>query len=282
MIRWFCVVTCWFVGFLPAAEPLQTFAGCKLVAEEWSDGDSFPVLFPDGKTITVRLYGVDCMEMHVQGNESNARRLRDQRRYFGIADITTAREVGVEAKKETTRLLAKPFTVVTAFADGRGDGRYQRIYGFVTLPNGTDLSETLVRKGLARAYGVVRQRADGTSGEDWKEALADLELTAAKAGLGAWRHTDWAKLPDERREAREEMAELAAAKNAGNEPPSKPLDVNSAPRDQLMTISGIGEKTANEIISARPYRTLDDLLRVPGIGPATLRKIRPFLTIGAP
>ena len=100
MIRWLCMVTCWFVGFLPAAEPLQTFAGCKLVAEEWSDGDSFPVLFPDGKTITVRLYGVDCMEMHVQGNESNARRLRDQRRHFGITDITTAREVGVEAKKE--------------------------------------------------------------------------------------------------------------------------------------------------------------------------------------
>ena len=278
MIRCFLL---WLAAWaLCVADDLQSFPGCKLVAADWADGDSFPVSFPDGRTLTVRLYGADCMEMHVQGNESNARRLRDQRRYFGITSITTARELGEQAKQESARLLAKPFTVITAFADGRGDGRFQRIYGFVKLADGSDLSETLVRMGLARAFGVVRKRHDGTSGEEWKQQLADLELIAARTGVGAWRHTDWAKLPEERRQAREEMAELAEARGGSGSPPAEALDVNSAPRDALMDIPGIGEKTANEIIGARPFAKLDDLLRVPGIGPATLRKIRPFLRVG--
>ena len=165
---------------------LETIEKCSLVETEWSDGDSFQVRFPDGKNQTIRLYGVDCIEIHIQGDDSNARRLRDQRRYFGIADIITAKSVGLTAKTETKSLLSKPFTVQTAFADGRGDGRFARVYAFVKTADGTDLSETLVSKGLARAFGVVRQLPDGTSGDEWVEQLKDLELTAARAGRGAW------------------------------------------------------------------------------------------------
>ena len=42
-------------------------------------------------------------------------------------------------------------------------------------------------------------RSTGDSGEEYRERLADLELQAAKRGLGIWAHTDWDKLPLERR-----------------------------------------------------------------------------------
>jgi DNA uptake protein ComE-like DNA-binding protein len=273
-----------FVFVLPglAVEELKKFPGCTLVPTEWADGDSFSVRFPDGKERTVRLYGADCIEMHVNGDDSNARRLRDQRRYFGIDEILTAKSFGETATAETRRILAKPFTVHTTFADGRGDGRFQRIYAFVETSEGKDLSSWLVAQGLARAFGVVRQLPDGTSGNEWREQLADLELIAARAGRGAWSKTDWEKLPKIRQEARAETAELKSAKGTIEAVEGKPVDINHASRDELMTLPGIGEKTANAIIEARPYQSLEDLDRATGVGPATLGKIKPFLSISPP
>lgn len=275
------LMAAWLSGGLStmAAEVLQKFEGCTRVEEKWSDGDSFPVKFPDGQTRTVRLYGVDCLEMHVQGDESNARRLRDQRRYFGIADITVAKAQGEKAKLETAKLLSNPFTVWTAFADGRGDGRFNRIYGFVTISSGEDLSSTLVKLGLARAFGVVRAGPDSKAGEKWRDELKDLELQAAKLGKGAWEFTNWEKLPEERKEARAEEAEIAEAQNGKMIDNGKTLDPNKAARDELMRLPGIGEKTADAIIEARPYRSVDDLGKVQGIGPKSLAKLKPFLEI---
>jgi competence protein ComEA len=265
-----------------AGQVLREFKGCRLSPTEWADGDSFEVLFPDGVKHTIRLYGVDCMEMHVNGDDSNARRLRDQRRHFGIADILTAKATGEAAKNETIALLAKPFTVHTAFADGRGDGRFARVLAFVRTDDGNDLAEALVSKGLARAFGITRQRPDGTSGDDWQEHLGDLELTAARAGAGAWRHTDWTKLPALREEARRETAEIEQAKGVRKADENRPIDLNTAPRDELMTLPGIAEKTANAIVQARPFRCIEDLDGVPGIGPATIERLRPFITVKPP
>jgi competence ComEA-like helix-hairpin-helix protein len=265
-----------------AGQALREFKECRLSPTEWADGDSFEVVFPDGKKRTIRLYGVDCMEMHVNGDDSNARRLRDQRRHFGIADILTAKAAGEAAKRETAALLAKPFTVHTAFADGRGDGRFERILAFVRTGDGADLAETLVSKGLARAFGITRQRPDGTSGDDWQEHLGDLELTAARAGAGAWRHTDWTRLPALREEARRESAEIEQAKGVRKAAENHPVDLNTAPRDELMTLPNVAEKTANAIIQARPFQRIEDLDKVPGIGPATIERLRPFLTIKSP
>ena len=102
---------------------------------EWADGDSFRVCTQAGEEHTVRLYGADCLEHHVN-DETDARRLRSQRRYFGIAEagsdtaasIEFAKRLGAEATAETRRLLAEPFTLHTSFADGRGDARFKRIY----------------------------------------------------------------------------------------------------------------------------------------------------------
>lgn len=265
-----------FPAISPAAEPLQTFEGCTYVAEPWADGDSFPVRFPDGEIRTVRLYGVDCFESQVEGDDTNARRLREQRRWFGIQDIQAALKLGLEGKEETKRLLQQPFTVSTSFADARGDSRFSRIYGFVKTASGMDLSEYLVVQGLARAFGVVRERPDGTKGNNWRDRLSDLELRAAKASNGAWALTDWDALLAERQAMREEMAEIESVKKVEVDPSLLVLDPNRASRDELMRIPGVGEVMALRIIENRPYRKLTDLNEVPGIGEKTLEKLAPY------
>lgn len=56
------------------------------------------------------------------------------------------------------------------------------------------------------------------------------------------------------------------------------IDLNSASVGDLETLPGIGRVKAGAIVEDRTrhgrYRSLEDLLRVPGIGPATLERLR--------
>lgn len=52
------------------------------------------------------------------------------------------------------------------------------------------------------------------------------------------------------------------------------IDINTATLEQLDLITGIGPKYAQAIIDGRPYSSVDDLLRVKGIGEKTLQKIK--------
>lgn len=56
------------------------------------------------------------------------------------------------------------------------------------------------------------------------------------------------------------------------------VNINTATLDELDTLPGVGPKTAQLIVDGRPYATVEDLLRVKGIGPATLAKIKPLAT----
>ena len=59
------------------------------------------------------------------------------------------------------------------------------------------------------------------------------------------------------------------------------LDMNSATWVEWMQLDGLGEVTARRITDDRdlrgPFRSVDDLQRVKGIGPVTLEKLRPHL-----
>lgn len=51
------------------------------------------------------------------------------------------------------------------------------------------------------------------------------------------------------------------------------IDINTASKEELQKIIGVGPIIAERIIEARPFSSLYDLLRVKGIGEKTLEKI---------
>ena len=56
----------------------------------------------------------------------------------------------------------------------------------------------------------------------------------------------------------------------------KPLDVNSATREQLITLPGVSGTDADKIIAGRPFKSADDLKKVKGIGKHKYAEFRPY------
>lgn len=59
-----------------------------------------------------------------------------------------------------------------------------------------------------------------------------------------------------------------------------PVDVATASEDELASLPGIGPELARRIAAARPLRSVDDLLRVDGIGPKRLAAMRSRVRVG--
>ena len=62
------------------------------------------------------------------------------------------------------------------------------------------------------------------------------------------------------------------------------VNINTASVNELQTIKGIGQVKAEAIVKDRQkngkYRSIEDLSRVKGIGPRTVKKIKEEITVG--
>jgi competence ComEA-like helix-hairpin-helix protein len=76
------------------------------------------------------------------------------------------------------------------------------------------------------------------------------------------------------------QSSLAAKKK----PPERPVNLNSATSEQLQQVPGIGPATAGKILQMRktygPFRSVDDLLAIRGLGAKRLERMRKYLTVG--
>ena len=63
------------------------------------------------------------------------------------------------------------------------------------------------------------------------------------------------------------------------------VDLNRASAEELMTLPGVGPAKARAILAFREahggFTSLSQLLRIKGFGRATLRRLRPLLTLSA-
>ena len=75
---------------------------------------------------------------------------------------------------------------------------------------------------------------------------------------------------------------LAAANK--KKPPTKPVNINTAKAEELQQVPGIGPATAQKILQMRksygPFKSVDDLLAIRGLGQKRLDKMRKYLTVG--
>src|SRR5882724_6310266 len=95
--RFIAVIGLWLMGLVPvsAATELQKFTDVRLLENPSNDGDSF-VVQAGKRQLHLRLYFVDCPES-VATTDADAKRVREQARYFGITDAKKVFEYGHEA-----------------------------------------------------------------------------------------------------------------------------------------------------------------------------------------
>ncbi len=179
-------------GAVPAkVQGYDVFRDARLVDRDGNDGDSF-MLRAGGREFELRLYFVDAPESYLSDRyESQRRRVADQARDLGGISSEEAVAVGKAAKKFTREQLAgKTFTVFTCWEEVFDGNRY---YGFVELPDGSDLASRLVEEGLARIFtkgpGTKERPVPTPAGATFFQArdrLESIEREARRAKRGAW------------------------------------------------------------------------------------------------
>src|SRR5690242_4683542 len=77
---------------------------------------------------------------------------------------------------------------------------------------------------------------------------------------------------------------FAAGLPAKKKPPAIPVNLNTATSEELQQVPGIGPVNAEKILQMRkaygPFKSVDDLRAIKGIGPKRLEKMRKYLVAG--
>jgi competence protein ComEA len=244
----------------------ETLEGCRLLTNAVVDGDSFRVLHKEREYL-FRLYFVDAAET----DSSLKDRVQDQAAYFGISvqDIPRVGKLGAEFTRE--KLSGRDFTVLTRWQNAMGRSSLARFY-CVVLVEEKNLAEELVAGGLARIYGLRANWPDGPRSTTFINRLKNFELEAREQKRGVWDETRFARISaldvNGTNSAPTAVAEIALA-----------VDVNRAGFEELQRLPGIGRVLAERIIANRPYKKVDDLEKVSGIGPKTLERLRPLVHV---
>jgi competence ComEA-like helix-hairpin-helix protein len=79
-------------------------------------------------------------------------------------------------------------------------------------------------------------------------------------------------------------AVLVGTTFATKKPPLHPVNLNTATGAELQQVPGIGPATADKILKMRksygPFKSVDDLRAIKGIGPKRMEKMRKYITVG--
>jgi competence protein ComEA len=134
----------------------------------------------------------------------------------------------------------------------------------------------------APGYAVERPEEEEGSADGVKAAQAKVAASArlaerVAASERALRHPAAQPAPTRSRAAAPVVEEGSAAAAA---PPAL-VDLNTATLAELDALPRVGPAMAARIVAKRPFRRPDDLRRVSGIGPSTLRAIKPLVTVSA-
>ncbi|MCB1121777.1 MAG: ComEA family DNA-binding protein [Verrucomicrobiae bacterium] len=121
---------------------------------------------------------------------------------------------------------------------------------------------------MARIYGYAKGWPEQPGIDSFRRRLLRLEREAKSKGLGAWRAKIevWDDLQYEK--------ELVALPDLTSK-----VNINTASKEELLLLPGIGPVYSQRIISGRPYTAIEDLKKIHGIGPKTFDRIKDKVTL---
>jgi beta-lactamase superfamily II metal-dependent hydrolase len=135
-----------------------------------------------------------------------------------------------------------------------------------------------------RRIPLLRTDLDGTisivsDGKTWDVTTAKRGRAAGGAdefAAGERAHGRGTPRPDP---SRAHAQSKAKSRDARVNTASSRLDLNAATEDELMDLPGIGPTLARRIALGRPFRSVDDLRRVRGIGEVRMEELRPLVIV---
>jgi competence protein ComEA len=131
-----------------------------------------------------------------------------------------------------------------------------------------------------RELMLLMRRHDSVVAAYRAERMAEVRRLLAVADTAApWQPTTQA---DVTAEELVDAVERPAGTTPGKGAPTAPVDLNSAPKPELMKLPGVGEKTADAIIDRRrhvPFRNVEEIMDVKGIGEKKFAKMKPFIVV---
>jgi competence protein ComEA len=229
---------------------------------------------------------VDELEEHLSGvGPATAKKIVAGRPYSSVDDLAKAGVSNrvIESIRDQVSVgaetAAKSKTASSKTTKPKADDAKESTTGKVNL-NTADAAalEALPGIGAATAKAIIAARPIKSIdeldkirglGKNRIEALRNLVTVADEPAPTA------AKTAPAPTSAKTTVSPKATPKT----PAGQKVDINTAAKEDLDTLPGIGPVKAQAIIEARPFKTIEDIMKVKGIKEGEFSKIRDLITV---
>jgi competence ComEA-like helix-hairpin-helix protein len=230
---------------------------------------------------------VDELEEHLSGvGPATAKKIVAGRPYSSVDDLAKAGVSNrvIESIRDQVSVgaetAAKSKTASSKTTKPKADDAKESTTGKVNL-NTADAAalEALPGIGAATAKAIIAARPIKSIdeldkirglGKNRIEALRNLVTTADEPAPTA------AKTAPAPTSAKTTVSTKATPKTPAG---GQKVDINTAAKEDLDTLPGIGPVKAQAIIEARPFKTIEDIMKVKGIKEGEFSKIRELITV---
>lgn len=233
----------------PPAPPLETDRWYEVFSI--TDGSRFEIEIAPGFGYGVRFLGVDVPTIYAG---------QDSAEFYSGA-----------AADYLHNLLEGRKVRLKGFDGGKPEARYNAFQAYVEMQyddGPVSLNKMLLEKGFGTTSVYYRQNEDSVS------AFKGYQESAQAKEVGLWKHSE--KIGA--KTLRADEVDTGSPTNV-----MYPININTADEATLQLLPGIGPAYSKRIVQYRlengSFKSVDEITNIRGIGPKTLQKLRPIITL---